>query len=124
MRALKLTTNQKDKQKLDAKCKELLTRAEKIKQAKHWQSAIGGGDSNALRLQGPASTRKLTILEEIILLEGAKLNGFVFPPWVSSPSAEDFELGSGRELFTYVLTTDSYPLLRNYCELVHILTLA
>ncbi|XHF98226.1 hypothetical protein AWENTII_001791 [Aspergillus wentii] len=98
MRALKLTTAPKDKQKLDAKCKELLTRAERIKETKNWKSTAG--DNNAPGLRTPVSTRKLTTREEIILLEGAKLNGFIFPPWVSSPSPEEFEQDRGNRLFT------------------------
>lgn len=102
MRALKLTNTARDKQKLDAKCKELLEKAEKIKDAKNWQQAAGIGDHNILKLTEPLSTRKLTTREEIILLEGAKLNGFLFPPWTTAPDPEEFELENGEELFRQV----------------------
>ncbi|KAL4938292.1 hypothetical protein BDV06DRAFT_201189 [Aspergillus oleicola] len=99
MKALSLTTSSKDKAALDAKCKEWLTRAEKIKEAKDWRTAARPRDSSAFRT--PTSTRILTTREEIILLEGAKLNGFKFPPWKVDPSPEEFELvADGDGLFT------------------------
>ncbi|KAL5335132.1 hypothetical protein BJX70DRAFT_333478 [Aspergillus crustosus] len=100
MRALSLTTSSRDKAQLDAKCKEWLTRAEKIKEDKDWRSAAHFLDRrNGARV--PVSLRVLTTREEIILLEGAKLNGFIFPPWKSDPSPEEFEQGAdGDRLFT------------------------
>ncbi|KAL1884683.1 cysteine protease [Paecilomyces lecythidis] len=112
MRALKLTNTARDKQKLDAKCKELLEKAEKIKDAKNWQQAAGIGDHNILKLTEPVSTRKLTTREEIILLEGAKLNGFLFPPWTTAPDPEEFELENGEELFRQV--TLSFSMIHPY----------
>jgi calpain-7 len=91
MRALKLATVPKDKNSLDAKCKELLARAEKIKENKD------AGDKHQRR-----PTRKLTTREEIVLLEGAKLHGFIFPPWTFPPDSDEFELNNEEELFTYV----------------------
>lgn len=100
MKALRLSTTAKDKQILDSKCKELLTRAEKIKESKDWQPAARGDYKNVPpRLRAPVSTRKLTTREEIIQLEGAKLNGFVFPPWVTSPDFEEFEREDGGKLY-------------------------
>lgn len=96
MKALKLASVPKDKQALDAKCKEWLTRAEKIKGVRNWQTATLGGSDD--RLRPPVPTRKLTTREEIILLEGAKLNGFIFPPWVNAPKPEYFQR-EGGELF-------------------------
>lgn len=92
MRALNLASVE-DKQTLDFKCKELLTRAEKIKTAEDWQSAARARRTTGLR--APASKRKLTTREEIIILEGAKLNGFIFPPWKSSPSPQEFVIAEG-----------------------------
>ncbi|KAI9040087.1 calpain-like protease PalBory [Aspergillus affinis] len=94
MKALNLATFSVDKQTLDAKCKDWLTRAEKIKVSQDWQS-IARAEERTL----PTSTRKLTTREEIILLEGAKLNGFIFPPWSGSPSLDEFKEEDG-ELFT------------------------
>ncbi|KAE8148009.1 calpain-like protease palB/RIM13 [Aspergillus avenaceus] len=91
MKALRLTSVQKDKNALDAKCKEWLTRAERIKQSEDWQSVI----RDAPEPRMPVSTRKLTTREEIILLEGAKLNGFIFPPWSRSPGSDEFKQDDG-----------------------------
>lgn len=108
MKALKLSTNTRDRQKLDTKCKELLTRAEKIKETKDWPPSIDATTQNVPpSLKASTSTRKLTTREEIILLEGAKLNGFIFPPWVNSPSSEEFEIEDGGELYWYVC--EYYP---------------
>lgn len=98
MKALRLADCPKDKKSLDGKCKELLTRAEKIKESR---DAYRAGDKAQRRLS-PASTRKLTNREEIILLEGAKLHGFIFPPWTYPPDADEFESKNEEELFTYV----------------------
>lgn len=102
MKALGLAAAPKDKQALDAKCKEWLTRAEKIKGAKNWRSATPEGDNGMPGPRPPVSTRKLATREEIILLEGAKLNGFIFPPWVSAPKPEEFQLADGETLFLCV----------------------
>lgn len=66
MKALKLTSAPREKQKLDAKCKELLEKAEKIKDAKNWQQAAGIGEHDILRLTEPVSTRKLTDRKSVV----------------------------------------------------------
>ncbi|KAL4931736.1 calpain-like protease PalBory [Aspergillus undulatus] len=99
MKALSLTTSTKDRNVLDAKCKEWLTRAEKIKEAKDWRTAAQSRDRRYV-FRTPASTRILTTREEIILLEGAKLNGFKFLPWKADPSLEEFESKAEDGLFT------------------------
>ncbi|KAL2808130.1 hypothetical protein BJX63DRAFT_410123 [Aspergillus granulosus] len=100
MKALTLTTSSKDRNMLDAKCKEWLTRAEKIKEANNWRAAVQSRDRGSVT-RPLASTRKLTTREEIILLEGAKLNGFIFPPWKADPSFKEFEKTfDGDGLFT------------------------
>ncbi|KAH1301617.1 hypothetical protein KXW28_003228 [Aspergillus fumigatus] len=99
MKALSLAATTNDKQSLDAKCKEWLSRAEKIKEAKDWRSAIRVHARHAAELEAPVSTRTLTTREEIILLEGAKLNGFIFPPWAGPPSLEEFEPSEGGQSF-------------------------
>ncbi|KAJ5897252.1 hypothetical protein N7504_007540 [Penicillium tannophilum] len=107
MRALNLASAE-DKKILDSKCKELLTRAEKIKAAEDWQSAARARSITGLR--APASKRKLTTREEIIILEGAKLNGFIFPPWKSSPSPQEFVIDEGGPF------TDSPDLHLSECQ--------
>lgn len=100
MKALKLASIQKDKHALDAKCKEWLTRAEKIKESKDWQAAVHLHDKPVPEPRLPVSTRKLTTREEIILLEGAKLNGFIFPPWSTFPGSDEFKREDGESPFT------------------------
>lgn len=102
MKALKLASTKDDKQQLDLKCKEWLTRAEQIKKAKTWQPAARADTKRRSQLTEPVSTRKLSTREEIILLEGAKLNGFLFPPWTTPPDPEEFELDYREGLFVYV----------------------
>lgn len=104
MNALKIADRPGDRKRLDAKCKELLSKAEEIKQNRS-QYPIKynnpASDSRA-RLGEPLSTRELSTREQIILLEGAKLNGFVFPPWGAAPIPQEFNLIDGDELFLYV----------------------
>ncbi|KAJ6000426.1 hypothetical protein N7481_000835, partial [Penicillium waksmanii] len=88
MRALRLASPN-DKKNLDSKCKELITRAEAIKSATDWRSAAQPKAATP-KLRLPTSTRKLTTREEIIILEGAKLNGFIFPPWSRPPAPTEF----------------------------------
>jgi len=98
MKALRLAPAD-DNKELDSKCKELLTRAEKIKAAANWQSVAR---QTVTSLRPPTSKRKLTTREEIIILEGAKLNGFIFPPWDREPLRSEFVTSDGQP-FTYVV---------------------
>ena len=98
MQALRLTDNPTDKKRLDAKTKELISRAEELKKASDGESHHVSPASRS-RVQPPASTRNLTTRENIILLEGSKLNGAVFKPWAAPPSSEDFVLKDGQELW-------------------------
>ncbi|KAJ6144186.1 hypothetical protein N7470_008081 [Penicillium chermesinum] len=75
--------------------KEALSAA--INAVEHYMKALRlaprlaiGRPSQHPRTAPPASRRKLTTREEIILLEGAKLNGFKFHPWERPPTAADF----------------------------------
>ena len=94
MKALQLTDSPEEKRKLDQKCKELLTTAERIKGTKIWRPA-----HELRKLEEPHSIRTLSKREEIILLESAKLNGFIFPPWTSPPEASDFELRGVKYMY-------------------------
>jgi len=102
MQALRLADTPADRQRLDAKCKELLTNAEQLKSA---QDATPQRPRGSGELKAPTSTRKLSTRENIILLEGSKLNGFVFKPWVRAPSPDEFSLEDGGSPFS-----DSVPL--------------
>ncbi|KAI9771823.1 MAG: cysteine protease [Geoglossum simile] len=87
MRAMEVATDDHEKARLKAKCQALLRRAESLKKA-------------AQGLKAPISTRSFTTKEQVILLEGSRLNGFVFRMWESDPDPEEFHLRDGEELFT------------------------
>jgi calpain-7 len=95
MRAMEVTTGGHEKARLKKKCETLLRRAESLKKA-------------AQGLKAPVSTRSFTTKEQVILLEGSKLNGFVFRMWESDPDPEEFRLRDGEELFTYGRTSNFY----------------
>lgn len=97
MKALKIAQTAREKQWLDSKCKDWLSRAEQIKGDKSWKPSGSKAESRVLK--EPVSKRKLSTREEIIVLESAKLNGFVFPPWNGAPDPQEFELNSDKERF-------------------------
>lgn len=109
LKALTLASSPSEKQRLDAKCKELLRKAEDIKKSEFWnqhlQTRTNTSNSSSRvrpRLREPVSTRNLSNREQIILLEDSKLNGYVFPPWSAVPDAGEFELEEDGDQFTYV----------------------
>ena len=53
----------------------------------------------AKRLEEPVLTRELTTREKIILLEGSRMHGSIFPPWTSPPSTTDFQHLAGQPHF-------------------------
>lgn len=98
MQALRLADNLDDKERLDTKTKGLIFKAEQIKKLGE------DGDRHATpmsrsRVEHPVSSRKLTTRENIILLEGSKLNGTLFKPWTTAPLPSEFELPNDRSLF-------------------------
>ena len=106
MQALRLSQDVSDRVRLDAKCKEVLDRGEKLKSqaltarreqgtvSSHHEAGQAGSDPKP-----PISKRILTTREKIILVEGTKLNGFKFPIWDAEPSLDEFELKPGQERF-------------------------
>jgi hypothetical protein len=48
----------------------------------------------------PQSRRQLSTREEVILLEGSKLHGLIFPPWKSEPDEQEF--AAKGEIYTCV----------------------
>jgi hypothetical protein len=54
------------------------------------------------RLREPISSRKLPPKESIILLKASVVNGFKFPPWDKTPSADEFVLEDGVAPYTYI----------------------
>ncbi|KAK5199331.1 cysteine protease [Exophiala xenobiotica] len=100
LQALRLVDKPSDRKRLDAKCKELLGQAEKLKQRQDGLSKSISKAQPKEALKVPLSSRKLTTRENIIILEGSKLNGFIFKPWTTAPSADEFSLQDGQEPFT------------------------
>lgn len=99
MKATKLANSEHERSRLRTKCKQLLERAEGIKQSKQWSPA---NSNDAFLLKVPSSQRAITKREQVILLEGSKLHGFIFPPWTSDPPDSLFESPDGA-LYAYVL---------------------
>ena len=87
MDVIKLHSQESEKSRLRIKCNALLQRAEEIKKTAYWQPST----SSAAFLKVPLSTRPISTREQIILLEGSKLHGFVFPPWKTEPDDVVFE---------------------------------
>lgn len=112
MRRMNLAKTAEEKNRLDQEARLLLKTAESLKNEIESRSTVGlttskqamtvASPGTVLKLQDPISTRTLTTREQIILLEGSKLHGFVFPPWKESPSDSEFELKPGEPRFKYV----------------------
>lgn len=100
MQALRLTDHAAEKRRLDAKTKELIAKAERLKKVGDNEGQSAPSAAARSRAQPPLPTRKLTTRENIILLEGSKLNGAVFKPWTTPPSVDEFLLNDGQELWT------------------------
>jgi len=86
MKATKLASADVERARLRGKCKQLLSRAEEVKQTAHWVPAV----SKEVLLKAPVSARQISKQEEIILLEGSRLHGFIFPPWANEPAESLF----------------------------------
>lgn len=105
MKAIKLSSNDSERSRLKLRCEEVLARAEEIKLLESWTTGREGipvSQPQAKALKAPVSERIPTTREEIILLEGSKLHGFVFPPWKAEPEAGIFQKSSDDDLFVYV----------------------
>ena len=112
MRALNLTSDEECKERIDRKCRALLDVADRIKSPGRRtgdgsrsteRSSIPSTLISRIRLKKPCASRQLTTREQIIVLEGSKLHGAVFPPWKSPPDASEFELRNGQLKYVYVL---------------------
>lgn len=97
MKATKLASNDAERRRLRAKCIELLSRAEEIKKAPTWTPR----PVKQIILKAPKSDRSISKREEIILLEGSRLHGFIFPPWTADPDDSVFDtLINGSEYYS------------------------
>lgn len=86
MKAVKLATSEQERTRLRSKCKQLLARAEEIKKSDTWSPK----KTERPVLKAPSSEKAITTTEKIILLEGSKLHGFIFPPWEAEPDESIF----------------------------------
>jgi len=119
MQALKIVKDPNERARQSMRLKRLLQDAERIKHSKDWREALKlpqtpstsastslnakAANSNKQRaLEEPRVTRNLSKSEQILLLKAGYLNGFKFPPWTIPPAPDDFELGDGKDLYTYV----------------------
>jgi hypothetical protein len=104
MKAIKLANNSSERARLKEKCMNILARAEEIKKIEQWQPGMShtGPVITPSEISGmPQSRRQLSTREEVILLEGSKLHGLIFPPWKSEPDGQEFATPNG-EIYTCV----------------------
>ncbi|TVY47314.1 Calpain-like protease [Lachnellula occidentalis] len=87
MKITKLASSDAERTRFRGKCKQLLSKAEDIKQAAQWTPSV----SKDVLLKAPLSGRQISRREEVILLEGSKLHGFKFPPWINKPDSSLFD---------------------------------
>ena len=106
MKAVKLASSDQERTRLRSKCKQLLARAEEIKKSETWTLQ----KSKPTLLKVPSSERTASKAEQIILLEGSKLHGFIFPPWKDDPDESNF---NDDKLYTCVPDASIVP---NGCD--------
>jgi calpain-7 len=112
MAATKHASSNLERARLRTKCQELTSRAESIKKSASSSSSPSWApiQSKEVALKAPVSQRALSKREEIILLEGSKLHGFIFPQWTSDPDDTLFALDENDRLaYTCVLSSRSPP---------------
>jgi hypothetical protein len=63
--------------------------------------------SHIHRLVEPASTRKKSKREDIILLKASMVNGFKCPPWDKNPLPSEFVAQQDTELFVYMASSSN-----------------
>lgn len=111
MKAIKLSSNDHERSRLKLRCKEVLARAEEIQLLKSWtpqKPIVSSSQPQSKALRVPVSGRNPTTREEIILLEGSKLHGFLFPPWKTEPQPDIFEKSGNDDFFEFV-NISSWP---------------
>ena len=64
-----------------------------VRDRRLWAPAASGKEYHIPR---PVSKRQLTTREKIILMEGSKLHGCIFPPW-THPSSSEFNMSQFRD---------------------------
>ncbi|KAM3070820.1 cysteine protease [Clarireedia jacksonii] len=98
MKALRQVSNEVDKARITRKCNQLIVKAEEIKKSSTWPPQNSDAFSRV-----PVSERRLSKHEELIILEGSRLHGFIFPPWTSEPDDSVFQPSSvDAPIYKYV----------------------
>lgn len=103
LKAMRLSKDPGEKQRLKAQFEQRLRDAEDIKRSDRdtptVDAAPGASPRNkSVILQEPLSSRTLLKGEQILLLKASFLNGNKFSPWTERPSAMDFQLQDGETL--------------------------
>jgi len=98
MKITKLASSDTERTRFRGKFKQLLSKAEDIKQAAQWTPSV----SKDVLLKAPLSRRQISRREEVILLEGSKLHGFKFPPWTNNPDNSLFDNPDETSFYTYI----------------------
>lgn len=93
MKVSKQVTGGAEKARINRRCNALMLKAEEIKKSSTWPIK-----PLAIFSKAPVSERPLSKHEELLLLEGSRLHGFIFPRWTSEPDDSIFE----TSLYTYV----------------------
>jgi len=102
MKATKHTGSERERARLRSKCLQLTLRAESIKKLASSSWVRLPLESKEFSLQPPVSQRAVSKREEIILLEGSKLHGFIFPQWTADPDDALFAGDDGQPAYTWV----------------------
>jgi hypothetical protein len=105
MKAIKLASTGPERERLKSKCIEVLARAEEIKRVEIWSGRVEQTEQwrSKILLRAPVSDRELSTREEVIVLEGSKLHGLTFPPWILEPSDQLFQSTTHENLYVYGL---------------------
>lgn len=110
MKSTKLASNDNERKRLRGKCIELLSKAEDIKKASEWAPKL----QKQVNLKVPRSERAISKREEILLLEGSRLHGFIFPPWTTDPADSVFdEMINGTQYYTWVFCYSTFRINTN-----------
>ncbi|EXJ78118.1 hypothetical protein A1O3_09279 [Capronia epimyces CBS 606.96] len=100
LQALRLTDTPSDRTRINAKCKQLLAQAERLKAHRDGSAPQNRPQESSSASKAQPSPRELTTREKIVLLEGAKLNSFIFREWTGTPSPDEFTLKNEESPFT------------------------
>ena len=107
MEEIRISSDSRRRESLKRKFHNLLNQAEKLKVEQHFIASTCHEETSVKcstfgqtpKSEPPLSTRTLSTREKIILLEGSKLYGAVFPPWNTAPCVTDFEPDADGTLF-------------------------